>query len=102
MSLTEGGFGVIELTTEKEAVDLAEYRDEGCEVFASCLSCPLPNCLEEDRGGKKRFLKQGRDEEILNHHERGKSTAEIARLVGVSRRTVQRVIAGEKTVASSQ
>lgn len=23
------------------------YKDGGCEVFSSCLECPLPKCIEE-------------------------------------------------------
>jgi len=92
VGLDQGGFAIVELTREKGSLDLAEYRDEGCEIFASCLACPLPYCLEERHGGKKRFLKKGRDEQILDYHDKGRSTAEIAVVVGVSRRTVQRVI----------
>jgi len=26
-----------------------EYRDDGCRVHPSCLSCPLPACVYEER-----------------------------------------------------
>lgn len=94
--MSRGGFSILKPALEKESSDLAEYKDEGCEVFESCLSCPLPCCLEESRGGKKKFIKQGRDEQILDYNERGKTTAEIARLMGISQRTIQRVVAVDK------
>lgn len=92
MDLRKCGFVIEELIKEKDALDLVNYKDEGCEVFSSCLSCPLPHCLEEGRGGRKKFIKQSRNERIMDYHDRGKSSADIATLMGVSQRTVQRVV----------
>ncbi len=66
------------------------YEDKGCEVFASCLNCPLPRCLEEEPWGKKRFLKAKRAERMKELRQQGKSIKEIARIFQVSPRTVQR------------
>ena len=66
------------------------YEDKGCELFASCLNCPFPNCLEEEPWGKKRFLKRRRAERMLELKREGKSVGEIARIFEVSPRTVQR------------
>ncbi len=96
MGFDKGGFAIVELSGEKASLDLADYRDEGCELFPACLDCPLPRCLEESQGGKKQFLKQRRDSEIRAYHDRGSGTALIARMTGVSQRTVQRII-GKKS-----
>jgi DNA invertase Pin-like site-specific DNA recombinase len=67
-----------------------EYRDEGCDLFPSCLNCPLPCCRYDDRG--RRVRKKLRDEEILRLGERGKSVKELSQEFRISRRTVQRVL----------
>jgi len=66
------------------------YEDKGCELFPSCLSCPFPDCLEEEPWGKERFLKRRRAQRMLELKREGKSVKEIARIFGVSKRTVQR------------
>ena len=75
-----------------DPTELSEYRDEGCEASVSCLSCPLPGCLEEQPAARKKWLKQARDREVLDHWKKGGSTAETARAVGLSQRTVQRIV----------
>jgi len=66
------------------------YEDEGCELFPSCLNCPFPTCIREEPWGKERFLKLRRAERMTELKKEGKSTEEIARIFGVSLRTVQR------------
>ena len=66
------------------------YEDEGCEVFPSCLSCPLPSCLEDEPWGKERFVKHRRAGRMLELRREGKSVEEIARIFVMSERTVQR------------
>jgi hypothetical protein len=72
------------------------YKDEGCEAFSSCLSCPLPECLEEKPGGRQKWLKDRRNKEAWGYYQKGKSTAEIANLMGLSQRTVQRIVRSKK------
>ena len=69
-----------------------DWRDEGCEVFPSCLNCPLPRCLEEQPRGKQMLRMKARARRMVDLRQQGKSVAEIARLFGVSQRTVQREI----------
>ena len=69
------------------------WRDEGCELFSSCLNCPLPYCIEEVARGKQKLRMLGRASQIADIKYRGKSTAEIAWIFGVSGRTVQRALA---------
>ena len=55
------------------------WRDEGCEVFGSCLNCPLPRCVEEELRGQQR----------LRLAARGMSNSEIAEALFISLRTVK-------------
>jgi hypothetical protein len=71
----------------------AEYRDEGCDLFASCLGCPLPRCRYDEPGGARMMLNRVRDQEIRRlHYEAALSVDEIAMRYRVSRRTVFRVL----------
>jgi hypothetical protein len=68
------------------------YVDQGCEVFPSCLNCPLPRCLEEEPWAKHRFLKGMRAQRMLELRGEGKSLLEIAGMFDVSTRTVLRAL----------
>jgi hypothetical protein len=73
--------------------EFCHYRDEGCELSASCLNCHLPNCVYDQPRGRQRWLKQGRDSEIARRFTReGKTVNTLAREFGISRRTVQRAL----------
>lgn len=73
--------------------EYCHYRDEGCEFAASCLGCPYPNCVYEQSGGKRRWLKKMRDKEILQSFAReGRRIKELAQEFGVSQRTIQRAL----------
>jgi hypothetical protein len=56
-----------------EEVDLppefCRYRDDGCDFSPSCLDCPFEKCLDEEPGGRKRYLKIKRDSEIIRAFE---------------------------------
>lgn len=69
----------------------AEYADEGCAFFPSCLRCPLPRCLEDLPGGAEAIFLALRDREIRRLREQGYPSATIAKRFGVSLRTAQRV-----------
>jgi DNA-binding transcriptional ArsR family regulator len=76
------------------------YEDKGCELFASCLNCPFPDCLKEQPWGKERFLKHGRAQRMLELKQEGTSLKEIARIFDVTPRTVQRwlkAVAGQES-----
>ena len=70
------------------------YEDTGCELWPHCLTCPFPTCVEEEPWGKEKFLHRRRDERMSELREEGKNTEEIAGIVGVSTRTVQRGLKG--------
>lgn len=73
--------------------EYCHYRDDGCEFAISCLNCPFPRCVDEQPGGRQKWFRKLRDEEILRIYTiGGKGINEMAMKFGVSRRTVQRVL----------
>ena len=73
--------------------DYSDYRDEGCDLFSSCLKCPLPRCRHDKQPHGRRAARSLRDIEILKqHNSAGKSAAGLAKEFGVSKRTIQRII----------
>jgi hypothetical protein len=69
------------------------YRDEGCDLFHSCLQCPFPNCRYDEQLMGRRAATRIRDTELLRRRRLdNKSVSELARIFGVSKRTVQRII----------
>ncbi len=80
--------------------EFCHYRDEECELAtahlgrqSSCLKCPFPQCIYDERGGRQRCAKRLRDEEIARlFHAEGKGPKELAGMFGVSRRTIQRAL----------
>ena len=70
-----------------------DYRDDGCDLFPSCLSCPLTRCRYDVPGGVRSLLNQERDHQIrVMREDSGLSVDEIADLFEVSRRTVFRAL----------
>ena len=73
--------------------EFTRYRDEGCDLYTSCLGCPLPRCRYDAAGGVRAIFNVGRDREILGLQRRqGLSVDMLARRYGVSRRTVFRIL----------
>ncbi len=70
-----------------------QYLDTGCDIHASCLTCPLVRCRYDEPGGARRLLSEARDRSIVALQSRGDSISAIAERFGVSRRTVFRVLA---------
>lgn len=69
------------------------YSDTGCDLYPSCLTCPLPRCRYDDPGGAASMLRSGRDAAILRVAERdGVSVDSLATMFGLSRRTIFRVL----------
>ena len=69
-----------------------QWRDEGCELFPSCLNCPRSRCIEDEPRGKQKARSQARARRMAARRQEGKSVRQIAELYGVSVRTVQRVL----------
>ena len=73
--------------------EFCHYRDEGCELARSCLACPLLRCIHDEPGGKKHWVKEQRNREIVRLFYSGsKAVKELAQLFGVSQRTIQRAL----------
>ncbi len=72
--------------------EFTRYRDDGCDVSPTCLTCPLPRCRYEEPGGLRALLNKTRDEQIVARRSDGVPVAELATRFGVSRRTVFRVL----------
>ena len=73
--------------------EYCHYRDEGCELSDTCLNCPLPKCIYDQPGGKQRWLKGRRNQEIVRLFSTGgKGVKELALMFGLSQRTVQRAL----------
>ncbi len=68
------------------------YQDEGCDIYPSCLSCPLPRCRYDAPGGIRALLGAHRDQIIVYMRGQGIGVDELARRFGVSRRTVFRAL----------
>ena len=69
-----------------------EYRDDGCDLFPSCLNCPLPRC-RYDEPHKKQARKGLRNREVTRLHAAGMRITELSERFGVSKRTVHRILA---------
>ncbi|MCS7294819.1 MAG: helix-turn-helix domain-containing protein [Chloroflexota bacterium] len=72
--------------------EYTEYRDTGCDLYPSCLHCPLPRCRYDDPGGAPAMLRVGRNAAIVSGYRKGRSVDQLARMFGVSRRTIFRVL----------
>ena len=69
------------------------YADGGCDLYPSCLRCPLPRCRYDEPGGAPGMLRNGRDSTILRlAGEDGVSVDHLAEMFGLSRRTIFRVL----------
>ena len=78
--------------------EYCQYNDTGCEFSETCLNCPLPLCVYDEPGGKKRFLKRKRALEMGRlFSTEGKSIRELASIYKVSKRTVQRALKSVKS-----
>ena len=69
------------------------YRDDGCELFPSCLRCPLPQCKYDDPGWLQREKRRERDQNIIEAVKQdGVSISEAASRFSISQRTIFRII----------
>ncbi len=73
--------------------EYTDYADTGCDLYPSCLNCPLPRCRYEEAGGAPAILRTGRDATILRlSREDGVGVDRLAEMFGLSRRTIFRVL----------
>ena len=79
--------------------EYTRYRDDGCDISESCLTCPLPRCRYEEPGGLRALLNETRDRQIVQLRLTGVPVEELAGRFGISRRTIFRVIGSTKLSA---
>jgi len=73
--------------------EYCHYQDDGCEFAVSCLSCPFPECIYAQPGGRQQWLKRLRDGEVLKlFNDQSKGVRELAEMFDVSQRTIQRIL----------
>lgn len=73
------------------------YRDEGCDLYPACLTCPLPRCRYDDPWLLRRERNRARDRELVRLYRGGAHPDRLARQFGVSRRSVYRIIKGARS-----
>ncbi len=70
-----------------------DYTDSGCDLYPSCLRCPLPVCRYDTPGGAAAMIRTGRDASILHAIRENDLTVDAAaEMFGLSRRTIFRVL----------
>jgi transcriptional regulator of acetoin/glycerol metabolism len=69
-----------------------DYPDTGCTFSPSCLACPLPRCRYEPPYLVPVLRTDMRALKAQALHSRGGHIEEIRRALGVSRRTVYRLL----------
>ncbi|MCS7276923.1 MAG: helix-turn-helix domain-containing protein [Dehalococcoidia bacterium] len=87
-----GAVRTLQRVREDALPEHTEYRDTGCDIHPSCLSCPLPRCRYDEPGGIRALLGARRDRQIVALRRQGLTIEELSRRFGVSRRTVFRAL----------
>ena len=77
-----------------------QYQDTGCEVSASCLACPLPQCKFDDPVWYHQYRRDNRDRQIYVQCQRGLTVFQAAAVFGISPRTVHRALRRMRMPAS--
>jgi len=75
-----------------DPLEYVNWKDAGCDLYPSCLSCPLPQCIEEQPRGRQRQRMYERSSGMMALRDRGLAAREIAAVYRVSVRTVQRAL----------
>jgi AraC-like DNA-binding protein len=80
-------------TTLDHLPEFTTYKDTGCDVHSSCLTCPLPRCRYDEPGWLLREERTSRNAEIMKFRMSGQASIDdLASRFGVSVRTVHRIL----------
>ena len=81
----------------------AAYPDTGCDLFASCLRCPLARCrYDSTPGGLRRLKTEARDREIaLIRHRYRTPISALAATYGLTRRSIFRILSEQRAAQPS-
>ena len=69
----------------------AVYEDAGCDLYPSCLACPLVKCRYDVMGGAAALLRVGRNERMVAMA-KGSSIDDVAAEFRLSRKSVFRIL----------
>lgn len=72
--------------------ELLHYQDEGCRLWAVCLSCPFEQCIYGLPAGRRQALRQFRAPLMRALYDADVPLAEIAARFDVTERTVYRAV----------
>jgi hypothetical protein len=72
--------------------EFCQYQDEGCRHAPSCLKCPFPHCLYEEKRRNNHWRKEIRNEKIMRLHAAGKNVRQLAARFKLSERMVEKII----------
>lgn len=89
---------VLPLVRRDTLPDNAGYRDTGCELFRSCLRCPLARCQYDEPPNRRRgLLLDARDREIAMLRRRYDAPISLlASTYGLTRRTIFRILSEQR------
>ena len=68
------------------------YEDTGCDLAPSCLRCPFELCRYDMPGGVAMYWRAGRAQRARELRDGGFTVGEVAETLGVSKRTVHRLM----------
>jgi hypothetical protein len=76
----------------------AAYPDTGCDLFSSCLQCPLARCrYDAPPGGLRHLLTEARDREIALIRRRHRAPINaLAQTYGLTRRSIFRILSEQR------
>ena len=74
------------------------FLDDGCEYSKSCLECPLTLCKYDDPILDNSKSKNNRNMIITNMKKSNMTNKDIAETLGISTRTVHRVLSQENNI----
>jgi predicted DNA-binding protein (UPF0251 family) len=72
--------------------DALARPDEGCSLYPSCQTCPLPYCRYDSPNGVSLLRADWRALEVQRLRSQGATAPEISRRLGISIRTVWRLL----------
>lgn len=70
----------------------ANWADTGCILYPTCLSCPMRQCVYEERGGIQALLNREKRNRIILLKQRGVSVRNISHDLAISIRSVYRAL----------
>lgn len=73
-----------------------QYVDTGCSIHPSCLTCPLERCVHDLKNGVRTLRINGRESQAIELRALNKTPSAIAAELGVSRRSVFRLLASAR------